>query len=161
MVFFFFFTNFDSVYVRFDLSLFTFRLLNFVIDIPSYLGASSWMNWIVNKDGCWVPLLLNFVTEFPIIDKRMLKIVTFVFIVTRRLKKHYILKFICFKLLGHCNIFTVFLVSFCISWLSLCVGYSIDHVYISLAFDFWHVSFGIRYLAFVFWHLLFGIHCLF
>ena len=37
----FFFTNFDSVYVRFDLSLFTFRLLNFVIDIPSYLGASS------------------------------------------------------------------------------------------------------------------------
>ena len=35
------------------------------------------------------------------------------------------------------------------------------HVYISLAFDFWHVCFGIRYIAFVFWHLLFGIHCLF
>ena len=32
----FFFTNFDSVYFRFDLTLFTFRLLNFVIDIPSY-----------------------------------------------------------------------------------------------------------------------------
>ena len=31
----FFFTNFDSVYFRFDLTLFTFRLLNFVIDIPS------------------------------------------------------------------------------------------------------------------------------
>ena len=30
------FTNFDSVYFRFDLTLFTFRLLNFVIDIPSY-----------------------------------------------------------------------------------------------------------------------------
>ena len=29
------FTNFDSVYFRFDLTLFTFRLLNFVIDIPS------------------------------------------------------------------------------------------------------------------------------
>ena len=35
-VVFFFFTNFDSVYFRFDLTLFTFRLLNFVIDIPSY-----------------------------------------------------------------------------------------------------------------------------
>ena len=31
-----FFTNFDSVYFRFDLNLSTFRLLNFVIDIPSY-----------------------------------------------------------------------------------------------------------------------------
>ena len=30
------FTNFDSVYFRFDLTLFTFRLLNFVIDTPSY-----------------------------------------------------------------------------------------------------------------------------
>ena len=30
------FINFDSVYFRFDLTLFTFRLLNFVIDIPSY-----------------------------------------------------------------------------------------------------------------------------
>ena len=33
--------------------------------------------------------------------------------------------------------------------------------FISLAFDFWHVCFGIRYLAFVFWHLPFGIRCLF
>ena len=33
------FTNFDSVYFRFDLTLFTFRLLNFVIDIPSYSNA--------------------------------------------------------------------------------------------------------------------------
>ena len=33
---------------------------------------------------------------------------------------------------------------------SACFGYLIDHVYISLAFDFWHVCFGIRYLAFVF-----------
>ena len=31
----FFFANFDSVYFRFDLTLFTLRLLNFVIDIPS------------------------------------------------------------------------------------------------------------------------------
>ena len=30
------FTNFDSVYFRFDLTLFTLMLLNFVIDIPSY-----------------------------------------------------------------------------------------------------------------------------
>ena len=33
---------------------------------------------------------------------------------------------------------------------SVCVGYLIDHVYISLAFDFWLVCFGIRYIAFVF-----------
>ena len=31
-----FFANFDSVYFRFDLTLFTLRLLNFVIDILSY-----------------------------------------------------------------------------------------------------------------------------
>ena len=31
----FLFTNFDSVYFRFNLTLFTLRLLNFVIDIPS------------------------------------------------------------------------------------------------------------------------------
>ena len=37
---FFFFTNFDSVYFRFDFTLFTFRLLNFVIDIPSSLSLS-------------------------------------------------------------------------------------------------------------------------
>ena len=30
-----FFTNFETVYFRFDLTLFTFRLLKFVIDIPS------------------------------------------------------------------------------------------------------------------------------
>ena len=37
LVFLPFFTNFDSVYFRFDLpvTLFTFRLLNVVIDIPS------------------------------------------------------------------------------------------------------------------------------
>ena len=28
------------------------------------LGASSWMNWIVNEHGCKVPLLLNFVIKF-------------------------------------------------------------------------------------------------
>ena len=32
--------------------------------------------------------------------------------------------------------------------------YLIDHVYITLAFDFWHVFFGMRYLAFGSWHLL-------
>ena len=37
---------------------------------------------------------------------QMLKIITSVSIVTRRLEKHSVLKFICFKLLGHCNIFT-------------------------------------------------------
>ena len=40
-VVFFFFTNFDSVYFRFDLTLFTFRLLDFVIDIPSYFGKRT------------------------------------------------------------------------------------------------------------------------
>ena len=32
--------------------------------------------------------------------------------------------------------------------------YLIDHVYISLAFDFWQVLFGIQYRALGFWHLL-------
>ena len=41
------FTNFDSVYFRFDLTLFTFRLLNFVIDIPSYLSSHI---VIINKN---------------------------------------------------------------------------------------------------------------
>ena len=35
----FFFTNFDTVYFRFHSTLFIFRLLNFVIDIPSYNSA--------------------------------------------------------------------------------------------------------------------------
>ena len=110
------------------------------------LGASSWMNWIVNGLGAkchcsWISWL-----NFVIIDNRMLKIITSVFIVTRRVEKHSILKFICFKLLGHCYIFTFSLVFFNISWLSLCFGYLIDHVYISLAFDFWHVCFGIHCL---------------
>ena len=39
--FFFFFTNLDSVYFRFDLTLFTFRLLNFVIDIAPYKNTTS------------------------------------------------------------------------------------------------------------------------
>ena len=59
------------------------------------------------RAGCKVPQLLSFVIEFRYyIDNRMLKIITSVFIVTRRVEKHSILKFICFKLLGHCNIFT-------------------------------------------------------
>ena len=40
-VVFFFFTNFDSVYFRFDLSLFTYRLLNFVIDINPHKYSPS------------------------------------------------------------------------------------------------------------------------
>ena len=65
---------------------------------------------------------------------------------SERLEKHYILKLICFKLLGHCNIFTFLLSFFYISWLSLC--YLIDHVYISVAFDFWYVFF---------WHTVFSL----
>ena len=42
-----FFTNFDSVCFRFDLTLLTFRLLNFVIDIPSYLSDKE----IVERSG--------------------------------------------------------------------------------------------------------------
>ena len=38
-----FFTNFDSAYFRIDLTFFNFRLLNFVIDIPSYtLYGMEW-----------------------------------------------------------------------------------------------------------------------
>ena len=49
----FFFTNFDSVYFRFDLTLFTFRLLDFVIDIPSYFcKRTKRINETVNtKEG--------------------------------------------------------------------------------------------------------------
>ena len=43
------FTNFDSVYFRFDLTLFTFRLLNFVIDIPSYI--THYGQWGREKQG--------------------------------------------------------------------------------------------------------------
>ena len=48
------------------------------------------------------------------------------------------------------GIFTFSLVFFYISWLSLCVGYLIDNVYISLALYFWHV----------FWHTVFSIYFL-
>ena len=98
-----------------------------------------------------MPVLSNFVIEFRYfyIDNRMFKIITSVFIVTRRLEKHSILKFLRFKPLGHCNIFT-FLLSFFFSWPSVCVGYLIDHVHVSLAFDFWRVFSE---------HLLFGIQC--
>ena len=39
-----FWTNFETVYFRFDLSHFTFRLLNFVIDIPSYHAPAARVN---------------------------------------------------------------------------------------------------------------------
>ena len=96
-------------------------------DNQRLLGASSWMNWIVNEHGCKVPLLLNFVIKFrycwqPNVEDYHLCIYSN----SGRLEKHSVLKFICFKLLGHCNIFTFrkgsFLVFFYISWLSLCVG---------------------------------------
>ena len=60
-----------------------------------------------------------------------------------------ILKFRCLKLLGHCNRFS-FLLRFFLYFMTFCVLiYLIDHVYISLAFDFWQVfPFGIQYLAF-------------
>ena len=80
-------------------------------------------------------------------------------LVTRRLEKHSILKFICFKLLGHCNIFTFLLIFFIFNDF-LCVSFLIDHVYISSAFDFWHdcvfwhTVFSICFLAFTFWHTL-------
>ena len=82
---------------------------------------------------------------------------TFVFIVTRRLKKHSILKLICFKLLGHCSIFTVFLFFFCISWLSLCVAL----VTRQIMFTFLqHLIFGTWVLAYGIQHLFFGIYFL-
>ena len=46
-----FFTNFDWVCFRFDLTLFPFRLLNFVINIPSYLSDRE----IVEKSGLLNP----------------------------------------------------------------------------------------------------------
>ena len=95
------------------------------------MGAKCDCSWI-----SWLSLVIT--------DNRMLKIITSVFIVTRRLEKHSILKFICFKLLGRCNIFTFSLVSLYFMTFSVCYGYLIDHIYISLAFDFWHVlAYGI------------------
>ena len=60
----------------------------------------------------------------------------------------------CFKLLGHCKKFT-YLLRFFSYFMTFCVLiYLIDHVYISLAFDFWQVFFGIECFAFAFWYLL-------
>ena len=59
----FFFTNFDSVYFRFDLTLFTFRLLDFVIDIPSYFcKRTKRINETVKRLGR--PLLLSTLTSW-------------------------------------------------------------------------------------------------
>ena len=114
------------------------------------LGASSWMNWIVNEHGCkLVPLLLNFVIKFrycwqPNVEDYHLCIYSN----SGRLEKHSVLKFICFKLLGHCNIFTfrkgsslvffLYFMTFSVCWLN---DRSCLH---SLAFDFWHLPFGIQ-----------------
>ena len=49
----FFFTNFDLVYFRFDLTLFTFRLLNIVIDIPSYHISAAKICDCVISAWCW------------------------------------------------------------------------------------------------------------
>ena len=122
------------------------------------LGASSWMNWIVNGLGAKCHCSGISWLSFVIIDNRMLKIITSVFIVTRRLEKHSILKFICFKLLGHCNIFTFSLVFFNISWLSLCwlLDRSCLHFFSIwfLACVFWHTVFSICFLASTFRHTL-------
>ena len=113
------------------------------------LGASSWMNWIVNGldakcHGSGISWL-----SFVIIDNRMLKIITSVFIVTRRLEKHSILKFICFKLLGRCNIFTFSLVFF-LYFMTFCVCWLLDRSCLHF-FSIWFLAcVGIRYLAFVF-----------
>ena len=48
-----FFTSFDSVYTRFDLTLFTLRLLNFVIDIPSWRHAIGGAGWRTGRHTGW------------------------------------------------------------------------------------------------------------
>ena len=50
-----FFTNFDAVNIRFDLTLFTFRSLNFVTDIPSYELTDSWKRTKLNGKGSDLP----------------------------------------------------------------------------------------------------------
>ena len=127
------------------------------------LGASSWMNWIVNGldakcHGSGISWL-----SFVIIDNRMLKIITSVFIVTRRLEKHSVLKFICFKLLGPCNILTFLLSFFSLYFMTFSVCWLLDRSCLHffsiwfLACVFWHTVFSICF----FWHLLFCIHYLF
>ena len=55
------FTNFDSEYFRFDLTLFTFRSLNFGIHIPSYtyldLGCYTLNN--IPNPGTWIRQILT------------------------------------------------------------------------------------------------------
>ena len=65
----------------------------------------------------------------------------------------------CFKLLGHCNRFT-FLFFIFHDFLYVLI-YLIDHVYISLAFDFWPFGggggdtvFSIWFLASAFLHIV-------
>ena len=122
------------------------------------LGASSWMNWIQNEHGAKCHCSRISWLSFVIIDNRMLKIITSVFIVIRRLGKHSMLKFICLNWFGAVtyslfSLVFLYFMTFPLCWLldRLCVHF--------LAFDFWHVFFGIRYLAFGFWHLLSGIQC--
>ena len=74
-------------------------------------------------------------------------------------KKHSILIFRCFKLLGYCNRLTFllrFFFFFNIFHVFLYVDILDRSCLISLAFDFQQVFFGIQYLAFGFWHLLLG-----
>jgi len=107
-----------------------------------------------------IRLFLSWVS-FVIIDYRMLKIITFVFIVTRRLEKHSILKFTCFKLLGHCNRFTCFtffwhFMTFSVYWL---LDRSCLHFFSIwlLTCVFWHTVFSIWFSASAFWHTVLSI----
>ena len=90
----------------------------------------------------------------------MLKIITSVFIVSRRLEKHSVLKFICFKLLGHCNVFT-FHLSFFSYYMTFSLCWLLDRSCLhSLAFGFWHtvsvlksISYFVSISSVTFWHL--------
>ena len=110
------------------------------------LGVSSWMNWIVNEHRCKVPVLLNFVIKFrycwqPNVEDYHLCIYSN----SGRLEKHSVLKFICFKLLGHCNIFTFLLSFFFLYFMTFSVCWLLDRSCLhSLAFGFWHLLFGIQ-----------------
>ena len=107
-----------------------------------------------------MPLLLNVVIEFPYYWQ--LNVEDYHLCIYSKLELHgfrniplwnsFILN--CLGTVTYSPIRAVFSLFFFIYFMTFSDGYLIDHVYIPLAFDFWHVFLGIRYLAFGFWHLL-------
>ena len=107
------------------------------------------MKWIVNEHGCQVPLLLNFAIKFrycwqPNVEDYHLCIYSN----SGRLEKHSVLKFICLKLLRHCNIFIFRKGSSLVFFF-----YNFhDFLYVLVTWYIMFTFFSIWFLASAFWH---------